>query len=117
MYMGFPFRKYPYQDYNAYNLDYLLDEMKELGFDFKAFVEANVIKYHDPIAWNITTQYEANTIVSDGTDVYLSKQPVPAGVAVTNTDYWFKVVICLLTSCSLIRSDTRSQRKMKVIML
>ena len=88
---GFPFKKYPYQDYNAFNLDYLIEEMKRLGLDYKAFVEANVIKYHDPIAWDITTQYEPNTIVSNGTDVYLSKQPVPAGVAVTNTDYWFKV--------------------------
>lgn len=87
----FPFYQYPYMDYNAFNLDYLVKSMKEQGIDFKAFVSANVLKYHDPIAWNITTQYEPNTIVSDGTDVYLSKQPVPAGVAVTNTDYWFKV--------------------------
>lgn len=87
----FPFYQYPYMDYNAFNLDYLTKSMKEQGIDFKAFVSANVLKYHDPIAWNITTQYEPNTIVSDGTDVYLSKQPVPAGVAVTNTDYWFKV--------------------------
>ena len=89
--MFLPFKKYPYQDYNAFNLDYLINEMKRLELDYKAFVESNIIKYHDPIAWSITEQYEANTIVSNGTDVYLSKQPVPAGVSITNTDYWFKV--------------------------
>ena len=87
----FPFYQYPYMDYNAFNLDYLTKSMKEQGIDFKAFVSANVLKYHDPIAWDITTQYEPNTIVSNGTDVYLSKQPVRAGIAITNTDYWFKV--------------------------
>lgn len=87
----FPFYQYPYMDYNAFNLDYLTGKMKELGFDFEAFVQSNVIKYHDPIAWSITEQYEPNTIVSNGTDVYLSKKPVPAGVAITNTDYWFQV--------------------------
>lgn len=89
--MFLPFKKYPYQDYNAFNLDYLINEMKQLGLDYEAFVESNIIKYHDPITWDINTQYEANTIVSNEDDVYLSKKPVPAGVAVTNTDYWFKV--------------------------
>ena len=65
--------------------------MKKLGSAFDAFVETNILKYSDPIDWSISTQYEANTIVRNGEDVYLSKQAVPAGVAVTHPDYWFKV--------------------------
>lgn len=85
------FNEYPYRDYNGFNLDWLVNQMKNLGGAFDAFVETNILKYSDPIDWSITTQYEANTIVRNGEDVYLSKQAVPAGVAVTNTDYWFKV--------------------------
>ena len=54
------------------------------------FVALNTIKYADPIQWNITSQYEANTVVVDpntGT-AYISSRPVPAGVSLTNTDYW-----------------------------
>ena len=43
----------------------------------------------DPVEWSITSQYPYNTLVvdADGT-AYVSKQPVPAGVALSNTDYW-----------------------------
>lgn len=88
--MGF-FNNWPYTNFHELNLDWLLSQMKALGSAFDAFVETNVLKYSDPIAWSITSQYEPNTIVSNGTDVYLSKQAVPAGVAITNTDYWFQV--------------------------
>lgn len=88
--MGF-FEMFPYTNFHELNLDWLLGKMKELSEEFNAFVSSNIIKYADPIEWNISTQYEANTIVRSGEDVYLSKQAVPAGVAVTNTDYWFQV--------------------------
>lgn len=43
----------------------------------------------DPIEWNITSQYPQNTLVvdSDGT-AYISKQAVPSGVDIHNTEYW-----------------------------
>ena len=88
--MGY-FEQFPYTNFHELNLDWLLSQMKALGSAFDAFVETNVLKYSDPIDWSIGTQYEANTIVRNGEDVYLSKQAVPAGVAITNTDYWFKV--------------------------
>ena len=46
----------------------------------------------DPIEWNITSQYPQNTIVvdSDGT-AYISKQPVPTGVALDNEAYWLVI--------------------------
>ena len=64
--------------------------MIELSDTVENFVALNTIKYADPIQWNITSQYEANTVVVDpqnGT-AYISSRPVPAGVALSNTDYW-----------------------------
>ena len=43
----------------------------------------------DPVEWDITSQYDQNAIVidSDGT-AYISKQPVPSGILLTNDEYW-----------------------------
>ena len=81
---------YPYLNLNDLNLDYILKKIKEMQTELKDFVATNAIKYADPIQWNITTQYEKNTVVIDpltGT-AYLSVQPVPSGVSLANTDYW-----------------------------
>ena len=51
------------------------------------------ITYADPIDWDITTQYTANTVVVDpktGT-AYISKEPVPSGVLLTNESYWMVI--------------------------
>lgn len=50
----------------------------------------SVITYANPIDWDITTQYAQNTVVVDPKDgtAYLSVQPVPLGVQISNTDYW-----------------------------
>ena len=84
------FNLYPYLNVNDLNLDYLLMHMKNLENIVKNFVALNVVKYANPIQWSISTQYEQNTVVVDpitGT-AYLSVQPVPLGIALTNTDYW-----------------------------
>ena len=72
------------------DLGWLIKRVIELNETLKNFVVLNTIKYADPIQWNIATQYETNTVVVDpatGT-AYISVQPVPSGVALTNTDYW-----------------------------
>ena len=82
--------KFPYTNFHDLNLDWILNELKTLDKTISDFVAINALKYADPIQWNITTQYEKNTIVIDpltGT-AYISVQPVPSGVALTNTDYW-----------------------------
>ena len=72
---------WPYTNFHELNLTWLLRRMKELTETVKNFVALNAIKYADPIQWDITTQYETNTVVInpiDGT-AYISSQPVPAG--------------------------------------
>lgn len=82
--------KYPYTDIHELNLDWILGQMLQLRTDMKDFVNQNTIKYADPIQWNIITQYPANTVVVDPNtgNAYISSQPVPAGVALTDEDYW-----------------------------
>jgi len=68
----------------------ILAQIFKMEVELNTFISVNSIKYADPIQWDITTQYEANTIVIDpstGT-AYLSTQPVPSGVALSNEDYW-----------------------------
>lgn len=84
------FREYPYLNLQDLNLDYILRKIREMQKELNNFVVTNAIKYADPIDWNITTQYEKNTVVIDANSgiAYLSVQPVPSGVAITNTNYW-----------------------------
>lgn len=88
--MIFPWNKYPNTDFHELNLSWVIQTVKLLGEKVDNFINFNSIKYADPIAWNITTQYEANTVVIDPATgiAYLSTQAVPNGVAITNTDYW-----------------------------
>lgn len=44
--------------------------------------------FADPIAWDITQQYEPLTIVYYQGNSYTSKQSVPANIDISNTDYW-----------------------------
>lgn len=84
------FNQYPYLNLNDLNLDYLLNEIKSMYNEVTNFVSINAIKYADPIQWNITNQYEKNTVVIDpltGT-AYISVAAVPSGVALTRTEYW-----------------------------
>ncbi len=86
----FPFNKYPYMDYNAFNLDYLLYRMKRLKDDFDSFTISNKLKYADPINWSITKNYDPNTIVVTDDVAYISLKPVPAGVSINDTEYWLE---------------------------
>ena len=86
------FAKYPYTNFNDLNLDWIIQRLREVENELQQYLDNAVIKFADPIAWDITEQYTALTVVvdSDGT-AYLSKQPVPAGIAITDTDYWLPI--------------------------
>lgn len=44
--------------------------------------------FSEPIDWNSTKTYEPLTIVYYGGNSYTSKQAVPKGIDITNTNYW-----------------------------
>ena len=82
--------EYPYLDEHELNLDWLIAKMKELIKDFDEFKVVNNITFSG--TWNITKQYPAWTIVSDNNIGYVSLQPVPVGIPLTNGAYWVEVI-------------------------
>ena len=84
---------YPYTDFHELNLDWVIATIRKNEGDIKNFIGLNTIKYSDPILWNITSQYEANTVVVDGQtgNAYISIQAVPGGVHLNNSDYWTQI--------------------------
>lgn len=85
--------RYPYTNFHDLNLDWVMENIEDLKTKLMQFVSLNAIKYANPFQWSITSQYPVNTLVMDpetGT-AYLSTQPVPTGVPLTNTNYWTPV--------------------------
>ena len=72
------------------DLGYIIKKLMELTEKYNIFFAENKIKFADPIQWNIATQYEPYTIVtdSDTETAYISKRPVPAGISILNSEYW-----------------------------
>ena len=87
------YEHWPYTNFHELNLNWILEEMKAMTEHIENYVAELGIKYADPIDWNITSQYEQNTLVIDpvsGT-AYLSLKPVPSGISILNTEYWSPV--------------------------
>lgn len=87
-----PIHKAPYTNFHDLNLDWIMDELNEFNTNLTNFVSLATIKYANPIQWDITSQYEANTVVVDSNgNAYLSVQPVPSGVSLDRTEFWTKI--------------------------
>ena len=86
------FFEFPHTRIYDSDLGWLIHAFNEISEKLDTYLENAVIKFADPITWDITEQYTALTCVvdSDGT-AYLSKQPVPAGIDISNTDYWLPI--------------------------
>lgn len=72
------------------DLGWIIKKIIELTDRYNDFFQYNSIKFADPLQWDITKQYEPYTIVFDydSNYSYISKKPVPAGVSITNPDFW-----------------------------
>ena len=82
--------EYPYTDPQRYNADWLLSAMKRLEEEWKIFVPTHDVKFGGE--WNGTLTYGAYTIVSDSNlNSYISIKAVPAGIQISNTEYWVKI--------------------------
>lgn len=82
--------RFPYSDVHELNLDWCIKAVKQVYTDMENFKQVNMITFSDPIAWDITKQYPAFTIVSDMLNKrsYMSKKPVPVGINIKNEEYW-----------------------------
>lgn len=84
------FFEFPHTRTYDTDLGWLIKAVNLMKVTLDQFVSLNTIKYANPIQWDITTQYETNTVVIDPISgvAYISVQPVPSGVNISNTDYW-----------------------------
>ena len=62
------FDQWPYTNFHELNLGWILKKIQDLETLVQNFVSLNTIKYANPIQWDITRQYEVNTIVVDPGD-------------------------------------------------
>ena len=87
-----PIHKAPYTNFHDLNLDWIIEVLNEFNTKLSDFVSLATIKYADPIQWDITSQYEANTVVVDSNgNAYLSVRPVPSGVSLDRVEFWTKI--------------------------
>jgi hypothetical protein len=87
-----PIHRAPYTNFHDLNLDWIIEVLNEFNTKLTNFVSLATIKYANPIQWNITSQYEANTVVVDSNgNAYLSVKPVPSGVSLDRAEFWTKI--------------------------
>ena len=87
-----PIHRAPYTNFHDLNLDWIIEVLNDFNTKLTNFVSLATIKYADPIQWDITSQYEANTVVVDSNgNAYLSVQPVPSGVSLDRVEFWTKI--------------------------
>ena len=72
------------------DLGWIIKNLEELKDRYNTFFEYNSIRFHDPIEWDIKTQYPANNMVyvpATG-NLIISLKPVPIGIDYNNPEYW-----------------------------
>lgn len=80
------YHKYPGTNFHEQNIDWVIKAITEVAKEMNDFEIENQITYKG--AWNISSQYKKYSIVTDNDIGYLAVQDVPAGVDLTNEQYW-----------------------------
>ena len=83
--------QFPYSDFHEMNLDWILKEVKRIATEQKEYEAANSVNYAG--IWHVTNEYLKWAIVLDQNSgyMYLSQKPVPAGIDITNEEYWMLI--------------------------
>lgn len=86
--------QFPYSDFHEMNLDWIIRIVKQMDMKLESFVDYNKIEFADPIDWSIMNQYKTASIVYDIASefYYISKQSVPYGISISNTNYWIPII-------------------------
>ena len=99
--MGFV-NQFPYSDFHEMNLDWIIAAVKNLQNQMGDFEAVNTVEFKGQ--WDITQQYAKWSIVTDNNNTYYAKEIVPAGVQITNTDYWINTNILAVDNALNINS-------------
>ena len=103
------FDSFPLMNAYSVNLDWIIKKIRELEEYVRNYTAVNNVAYAG--VWDITKQYPQWAIVSDGDKTYMSNKPVPAGIAITNTEYWLQLadldprIAGIISDLSAINSD------------
>ena len=82
------FELFPFTNFQEKNLDWLIRQLKKLEQKVNDYTKG--FTFADPLAWDINKSYEPLTFVEYNDDIFGSSQAVPAGVQITNNDYWVR---------------------------
>ena len=99
--MGFV-NQFPYSDFHEMNLDWIIAALKDLQNQMGDFEAVNTVEFKGQ--WDISQQYAKWSIVTDNNNTYYAKEIVPAGVQITNTDYWINTNILSVDNALNINS-------------
>lgn len=83
--------KYPYTNFNEYNLDWIIAKIREIDTKVDNMLLVDRLVYRGD--WDITQQYPAWSIVRDPNtwNGYVALQDVPNGILISNLDYWLPI--------------------------
>lgn len=74
------------------DLGWVIAAMKALKEAMETFIATNALNFAEPLLHDLTTAYNKNTIVLDPVgNAYISIKAVPAGISLSNTEYWLMV--------------------------
>lgn len=86
------FENWPYSNFHDLNLDWILQQIKELGIKVdNVGAEIPHISEYNGGVWDSQHAYSKNEIVFDANSIFVAIRDVPAGILITNTLYWTEI--------------------------